>query len=336
MGSQPEISIIIPVKNGAPWIEKCLQSLVQQTLFYQTEIIVIDSGSEDGTLEIAKRYPVQTHSIPSHEFNHGNTRNLGVALANGKYIVMTVQDAQAVDNKWLEKLKKGFDAAPEVAAVCGQQIVPHDPDKNPLDWFRPSGSSSLVVHHFAGGSYEILTPEERKNCCGWDNVTAMYRRDVVEALIFPETVCSEDIIWADTALKAGKTLVYNTAANVYHYHHEDWNYVFSRTFSVMYTRYRQFGFLHPKPSQNLRFKVSLLKTIGLATRFSPRGVWYWWRYNRQRFEATKKAHELFLDALAEGEESLTAAFEKYCGKVHTPIRQVQLKETAKQNSVDRN
>ena len=57
------ISVIIPVKNGTPWLDACLQAIINQTLFDQTEIIVIDSGSTDGTLELLKKYPVTVYSI---------------------------------------------------------------------------------------------------------------------------------------------------------------------------------------------------------------------------------------------------------------------------------
>lgn len=308
------------MKNGAVWLEACLQSIVSQTLFSETEIIVIDSGSTDETFSILQRYPVRIHTISPQEFNHGDTRNLSLRLARGKYIVMTVQDARAADNEWLQKLKDGFAAAPNVDAVCGQQIVPHERDKNPVDWFRPSGTSSTTVLHFQNGAYERLSPEQRKNSCGWDNVTAMYRRDVLDELPFPQTVCSEDIIWADLALKAGKTLVYNTAAKVYHYHQEDWDYVFSRTLSVMHTRYRQFGFLYGQPSQSFRSVLSLVKTIAQTKHLSLKEKWTWWKYNRRRFNATKEAHAVFINALKRSEAALDEAFERHCGKVHTPRR----------------
>lgn len=320
MESRPEISVVIPVKNGAAWLDACLQSITSQTLFSQTEIIVIDSGSTDGTLSLLKAYPVKVHTIAPEEFNHGSTRNLSVKLAQGQYIVMTVQDAQAADNEWLQKLKDGFAKADNVAAVCGQQVVPHDRDKNPADWFRPSGQSSVTVHYFAAGSYDALAPVEKKNCCGWDNVTAMYRREVLEGLPFPATVCSEDIIWADLALKAGKTLVYNTAAKVYHYHQEDWGYVFSRTLSVMHTRYRQFGFLYERPSQSIRSVLSLAKTIAQTGSLSVKEKWRWWRYNRRRFKATVQAYNVFTEALGRGEQALDETFIKYCTKVHRPLQ----------------
>ena len=56
---------------------------------------VIDSGSTDGTIEFLKDQPrTAVHSIPSEEFGHGKTRNLGASMAKGDLVLMTVQDAR--------------------------------------------------------------------------------------------------------------------------------------------------------------------------------------------------------------------------------------------------
>src|SRR5882724_2232339 len=169
------ISIIIPVKNGSYWLDKLFQKLMKQTLFHRSEIIVIDSGSTDKSLEIIPKYPVRLIQIPTHEFNHGETRNLGARLAKGKYIVFTVQDAMPEQDTWLENLLEGFDDE-NVAGVCGQQIVPHEPDKNPITWFRPIDGPSKTKYVFkTKEEFENLTPEEKKTYCGWDDVNAVYR-----------------------------------------------------------------------------------------------------------------------------------------------------------------
>jgi rhamnosyltransferase len=90
-----KISVVIPVKNGEPWLDECIQGIMSQTLFNQTEIIAIDSGSTDGSLAILEKYPVRIYNLPPAEFNHGLTRNYGVQLCRGEYVVMTVQDAKA-------------------------------------------------------------------------------------------------------------------------------------------------------------------------------------------------------------------------------------------------
>src|SRR2546426_188421 len=132
----PVISVVIPVKNGAATLPPCIAGILAQSVRERLEIIIIDSGSTDGSLELANTFPVRIHRIEPAEFNHGETRNLGVKLAKGEFIAMTVQDARPTDERWLERMLMHFED-PLVAGVCGQQVVPHDLDKNPLQWFRP-------------------------------------------------------------------------------------------------------------------------------------------------------------------------------------------------------
>ena len=104
----PTVSVVMPVKNEALKIKACIESILAQTVPVN-EIIVVDSGSADGTLEILELFPqVQVFKIPSSEFNHGLTRNLGVSMATGEFVILTVGDAQPANEFWIEELLKGF------------------------------------------------------------------------------------------------------------------------------------------------------------------------------------------------------------------------------------
>ena len=233
------VSVVIPVKNGRATLAVCLEAILAQTV--PSEIIVIDSGSTDGTLELLARYPVQVHPIAPAEFNHGETRNLGVRLARGELVAMTVQDARPVDDRWLERMVKHFDD-PQVAGVCGQQVVPHELDKNPLQWFRPYSQPVPRKIHFANpAEFKQLPPAEQVALCGWDDVTAMYRRSVLLENPFQRTNFSEDAIWARDALAHGHALVYDSNAKVYHYHHQTFRFRFRRIYTILYQQYCYFN-----------------------------------------------------------------------------------------------
>ena len=74
--SFPNISVVIPVKNEAGKIRECIEGILSQSIPVM-EIIVVDSGSTDGTIEILQDYDiVKLVQIPSDQFNHGETRNL--------------------------------------------------------------------------------------------------------------------------------------------------------------------------------------------------------------------------------------------------------------------
>jgi rhamnosyltransferase len=318
---EPLISVVIPVKNGAPWLKACMDGLLQQTLFPQTEIIVVDSGSTDDSLSILKHYPVRVLQIPPQEFNHGLTRNYALQYCKGAYVVMTVQDAVPVDSNWLELLYSGFTMDENVAGVCGQQVVPHVKEANPIYWFRPVSAPVPYLYKFSGKeSFESLTPLEQKNCCGWDNVTAMYRKSVLDIMPFRKTTYGEDCVWAREALINGYAIVYQPAARVYHFHVENADYSFKRAFTTMYLRYRQFGYLYPRPNKTIREKLSLIKTLWRSLPFRPGAIAYWYQQELSNFKALQRAHTVFMEALDEGEAKLELVHEKYCGKPPVPLQ----------------
>ena len=131
MNPEVMVSVVIPVKNGDIWLNHVIPAILSQELDGGLEVILIDSGSTDNTLNIISNYPVKLIRIEPGTFNHGTTRNMGAGLAKGKYVVMTVQDAKPVSRRWLKTLMEGF-TDDNVAGVCGQQIVPHHHDKNPV------------------------------------------------------------------------------------------------------------------------------------------------------------------------------------------------------------
>ena len=202
----PEISVVIPVKNEAAKIRACIEGILTQSVPVK-EIIVIDSGSTDGTVEILKEYDkVKLVEIPSSEFNHGETRNLGVQQASGEFILLTVGDAKPYDRFWIQHLLDGFESD-SVMGVCGQQVCAHDRVKNPVDWFRPIGQPSKRYCSFTKEELAALTPATLLSACCWDDVTAMYRREALMQIPFKRTSYCEDAIWARDALKAGHTIV---------------------------------------------------------------------------------------------------------------------------------
>ena len=87
------ISIIVPTYNGGQVFSKCLEMIGQQDYSGQIQLIIVDSGSTDGTVELAERARGLVKRIDKNRFHHANTRNEAVLLADFSNIVFTVQDA---------------------------------------------------------------------------------------------------------------------------------------------------------------------------------------------------------------------------------------------------
>ena len=116
-----DVSIIIPARNEAKGIRQCLTSILSQKTSYHYEIILIDSGSTDGTVVIAKEFPITLIEIKPEEFGHGKSRALGGRLAKGNILVFTTADAYPARNDWLDTLCSDLND-PVVAGVYSRWI----------------------------------------------------------------------------------------------------------------------------------------------------------------------------------------------------------------------
>src|SRR4051812_17139938 len=143
------VTVAVPVLNGARYLDEVLSAVRAQVVDREVELLVWDSGSTDGSLEIAARHDARIQRIPKSEFSHGGTRNRMAAMAAGEHIAFITQDATPASDGWLAALLEGFDVADDVAAVFG----PHIP--------RPDASHMIkceMERHFAiwgNGSTQI-------------------------------------------------------------------------------------------------------------------------------------------------------------------------------------
>ena len=305
-------SIVIPVKNGDQWLAALLEKLIRQSLFSRSEIIVIDSGSTDDSLAIVRRYPVRLIEIPSSEFNHGATRNLGARAAKGEYIVMTVQDAVPATDDWLELLLGGF-IDDRVAGVCGQQVVPHEPDKNPVLWFRPISKHRTWYRHFDDpADFLKLSPAGQREIVAWDNVTAAYRRSILLEHPFPAVDFAEDLTWGRMMLLKGYTLGFVNGAMVFHYHHQTQKFILPRYFSVFYYEFKLFGLRPSLEHSVLRNILVAGKILLKESKLSWKEKVGWFLFNIRYWMVLKDTIRRFNRAVTKGEKALDLEYREIC------------------------
>jgi len=306
----PKISIIIPVKNGAKTIEKCLNAIQTQTLFNQTEVIIIDSGSQDATLELLKKFTfVQLHQIKPEEFNHGGTRNYGVSLAKGEFVVMTVQDASARSNDWLEVMLQHFKDS-KVAAVVGQQVVSHDLNKNPHQWFRPVNKPHTIEKYFENSQdFLKLSGEEQDKNCFYDDVNTMYRKSILQEIPFDNVEFGEDMFIIKKFLASSKKIIYDTNSSVYHYHFLEKNYQYKATFTLIYYKYLNFGYI-----AKFDYRIKDLLLI-IYRNFKYKAHIRWIFHNFAILFSQKKAYKDFVKYHRKGKNELEKFYKKINPKV---------------------
>ncbi len=310
MNFNPKISIIIPVKNGEKTIQKCLNSIKSQTFFEQTEIIIIDSGSTDKTLEILKDFDfINLYHIKPEEFSHGGTRNYGVSLAKGEFVVMTVQDAWASSNTWLEIMYNHFKDE-KVSAVVGQQVVPHDKDKNPHQWFRPVSKPRFIEMYFENSQdFLKLSGKEQDENCFYDDVNTMYRKSTLHEIPFDNIEFGEDMLVIKKFLSSRKKVIYDANSSVFHYHFLEKSYYYKVSFTVIYYKYLIFGYIE-------KFDYSLKDLLLIIYRnFKYKAKIKWIFHNFAIQFSQKKAYKDFIKYHKKGKIELDLFYRKINPKV---------------------
>ncbi|MDD9303629.1 MAG: glycosyltransferase [Desulfobacter sp.] len=203
-----KISIIIRTKNEERWISSCLKGVFSQS-YKDFEVILVDNESTDSTLAKVEQFPVEKIEHCT-EYLPGKSLNIGIARAQGEYIVCLSGHCIPTNAQWLENLLKGFEDD-KVAGVYGRQ--------EPLSFTPPEDKRDLMI---------VFGPERRvqEKDSFFHNANSMIKKSVLDAYPFDDKVTNiEDRVWAQLVLNQGYKIVYEPSASVYHYHgiHQDGN-----------------------------------------------------------------------------------------------------------------
>lgn len=214
-GSLLRCSVIIRCYNEERHIEKLLTGVLEQNVA-EVEIILVDSGSTDATLEIASQFPVKILHIDPGDFSFGRSLNLGCREAQGEYIVIASAHVYPLYHDWLEQLLLPFEDS-EVALVYGKQ--------------RGNSSTKFSEQQVFKAWFveESILRQDHPFC---NNANSAIRRSIWEKRGYDEQLSGlEDVEWASWAMSQGNALVYSAQAEVIHVHEE--------TYPMIYNRYRR-------------------------------------------------------------------------------------------------
>jgi len=214
-----DVSIIILTKNAEKNIHNTISMILNQETKYKFEAIIIDSGSEDKTIEIVKGFPdVKLIQNKPEEFQHGRTRNLGGKTAKGKYLVFLNGDAIPRDRFWLDSLLKNFEVDETIVGVYSR----HLPKENChfyiateiLNGMRPikelRKSSYLLDDDFKWNLFRLIH---------FSTVSCAIKKEIWEIFPFCEDLpLGEDQDWSKRVLETGYSIVYEPTSVVFHSH----------------------------------------------------------------------------------------------------------------------
>lgn len=207
------ISVVVPVKNEGAAFAACLDAIRSQVVDADVEIVVVDSGSTDGSVDRARAAGACVIEIPPHEFNHGGSRNLAAGRARGDILVFTTGDAVAVDDQWLARLIAPLRADPQLGGVYGRQLPNHD--ATPPEAYFLNFLYGSQPRRQRATSIDELSMDTTL----FSNVNSAMPRAVWEQFPFPnDIIMSEDQDWSRRVLLSGREIVYEPRAAVRHSH----------------------------------------------------------------------------------------------------------------------
>lgn len=223
-GASVKATVFIPTYNGEEYLPDILKMLFRQKVSFDFEVLIIDSGSTDDTMNIIARYQkshknLKLHEIPNTEFGHGKTRNLAAQMANGEFIVYLSHDAIPAHDRWLTEMLAPFAISDKVKAVLGKQ----DPRRFcfPLmkydiqNVFRAIGSDHGTTLYMKPDNK--LTDGELDFLGFYSDVNSATRRDfLLKEIPYQDVPYSEDQLFGKDVIRAGYIKAYAPKGNVVH------------------------------------------------------------------------------------------------------------------------
>jgi glycosyltransferase involved in cell wall biosynthesis len=271
---RPSASIVIRAKNEEADIGDVLAKIAAQTRV-DHEVVLVDSGSTDRTLEIARGFDVRLVEIPPEDFTFGYALNVGGEASRGRYLICLSAHSVPLDERWLDRLIAPMEEHADCAGTYGRQVGRHD-----INTFE------AIALEGAYGDEPKVQHEEPM----FANANSAVRRELWRECPFDEQVKgTEDWLWAAEQQRRGRHVRYVPDAAVWHFHDEDLWPLVRRKFNearaapeLLPPRTPRFWRLAAGPMQLgiPLFTLNRMRTRRIAPSQLPRGLaWYyasWW------------------------------------------------------------
>lgn len=211
-----ETSIIIRTRNESRWLGETLKRLSEQT-YKNFEIIIVDSGSTDGTIEIAKEFSVKVIEIPPKLFTYPYAINVGIknSTATSFFCILSAHSLPIGIN-WL---KEGVDTLKNDSKACGLYgPLLAMPDGTLMDrlvhnvWYhvekyKYKGKRFRLLHSYEGGALGFTNALIRKDLCEVNPIDERYAGG------------GEDTVWLIKHLEKGFHVIKHRDFSVHHSHY---------------------------------------------------------------------------------------------------------------------
>ena len=206
----PDVSIIIRTLNESRYLEDLLKGIQSQRSDFSYEIVLIDSGSVDRTLEIAKKFGCRILHISRKDFSFGRSLNRACEVSLGAYLVFVSGHCIPYNKHWLQNLVKPLKDG-SVQYCYGRQVA------GPETYLSESQIFSKYFPAFSN------IPQDGFYC---NNANSALRYDIWRKYRFDEELTGlEDMHLAKQLTLNSGLIGYAGNACVYHLHHENWKQI---------------------------------------------------------------------------------------------------------------
>jgi len=228
---QARVSVVIPTLNAGPEFDLLLAKLNQQRGVQGIELVIVDSGSTDGTVAVAQRHGARVVPLAKSAFSHSHARNLGADAAQGSHLLFMVQDAYPIGERWIEGLLRGLldRQAMDVVAVSSAE-VPRLDSEFFYDWNAATHYAFLGcdlndrVGHLAGDDHGSL-----RRMGQLSDVACLIPRPVFQRYRYRGDY-AEDMDLGVRLIRDGHRVAMLAAVKVLHSHHRPPLYYLKRGF----------------------------------------------------------------------------------------------------------
>ena len=241
------VTVVIPTYNGGNLLKECVDKLLKQEVDFNYEILLIDSSSNDNSIDSIKTdQRISLYTILQENFQHGKTRNLAVALSKGEFVAFLTQDAIPSNKFWLKNIVKPLIADDNTCAVFGKHIAHKNHSfmtknsiKNFFDKFEKPFKYRMdddLTRYFS----EI--PSNRQFLHYYSDNNSCLRKSYWESFPYQDVDYGEDQLWADWIIKCNKTKAFAHNAIVYHSHDYSKDEEFERCYTEAKFFLKYFGY----------------------------------------------------------------------------------------------
>jgi glycosyltransferase involved in cell wall biosynthesis len=202
------VGILVRTLNESELIGTCIETLLRQSTRHEVEILVVDSGSTDSTVEIAESQGVTVIHVRPGDFDYSKALNVGIEELHAELVVSLSAHAIPLDERWVETMTARFEDPSVAGVTCRQVPWPDAPWREVQRLRRTFGPARAI---YSRDSREGLV---------FSNAASCVRRSVwlEERFTLP---AAEDQEWAERVVAAGWKVIYEPDAPVYHSHAEN-------------------------------------------------------------------------------------------------------------------